>query len=373
MQIVIYLEENFRTSDLALALRIFSQENGFDTFVAGKRAGKITSLSNLEIAVNYSVLDLPATDAIIILGGEGVQADFLGLNDYIYKNMSNLKAVCALSAAAFFVAKSGLFTENALTMPTELYKKEKKNFKNYQLAPVVVSDNLITTAIPSFSVNAYYQVLDLLMLDSSEIFTSQNLALAPLVFDKNYKKMLKSFAKANNNYIKNLKRKNTAKYEATCYLFENMRAVDILMLDNILSHLSYRVNYIADVSGMIAGDIGIEFSAPNAIKTAGKTDLLIIPSGEGIERCIVSSFLRHWLEKMALLSYRILTIGEGEKLIGVSGALRDVDVDYLNSLALGEGKFLLTKDNNQAIGALKKIASKDYKFDVELFDKYFNI
>ncbi len=362
MLAVIYLENNFRTYDLALALKLFSPENGFERLVTARDKARLKSQSGLEISVKEKVLAMPKADVLILLGGSDDEAEFLGVNDYIYKNMLQLQAIVAIGSATTFVAKTGLFQTNALTMSKAAYKKHKKLQFEYKQEAVVVSDNLITTVLPQYSLYAFREALHLAGKQASAVLHQSGLHLPALPDSKVYKKTEKLFFKANARYDKDLSQRQSLKQAATIYLFDDIELVDILILDNLLSHLPYNVSYIANRTGEVYVGDGIKLYAASAIHNISSTQLLIIASGKGIDQCMVSSFLTHWLKGIAPSSYRVLTIGEGEKLLGVSGALIDVDIDYLESLSLGEGKFLLTKNIGEAVKAIEIFASGDFKY-----------
>lgn len=386
MNIVIYIEENVAAQDFAVPYELLYGSRDCAVQVVARRAGRVKTLSGLIVEVPYGIDQIEQADVLWVCGAANRE---IALDDHLKRWVVKLAAGASYTVGtgtgALILALTGLLDNCQCTFAQRYLKKFKKSSLQYVAKPIVEDGNIFTAALSAQTLALTLRLMERLYdRDYLEpLMQRYHFGQTPApqyhadtldkAVQKQWLKLEKSYKKALDNYVKGFKKQASSKAErCVYYMFDGMRAIDLIAADQLISHLPYQRSFIADQKGAvdIAGG-GFKVHAEDAIQNHRQAHLLVIPGGTRIRAKMESSYVTHWLTSICQNSYRVLTVAEGEQLIGITGVLKNVDLAVLDSLALGEGKYVMTHSFFEAGEALKKIARDDFKFDVTSYQHYF--
>ncbi len=374
MQIIVYIQSHILDADLGLIHKVVSTLPKTSLTIVGDRAGDYRLLSGLGVRITHSIDDVDFADMLIVLGDEKRTASIdASLKAWLQKISQTAMCVVGLSSGAAYLMQAGVLEGVTFTYPKYHCKPFMKQHQKPQKTRLVNDKKFITTSMPSATLGALYLATEKLYGEhiASTIPFQADIDVQKLCAED--KRLYNGYKAKHAQYIKQLEKNNKkAKYSAVIYLFDDMHSIDVFLTTSILSHLPYQLNFIGNASGGVSLN-HFELIADKAIQNFTYSDLLVIGGGESTNQNIVNEYLTYWMSRIAPASYRVLTIGEGEQTLGVSGALRDVNIDVLNELPLGEGKYLMVDDITQAVESLLRIAQSEFGFKRQSYTTYFGI
>lgn len=386
MNIVIYIEDNVAAQDFALPYELLYGPQDCNVQIVARRAGRLKTLSGLVVEVLHGIDQIEQADVLWVCGA--VDRDIAlddPLKQWLVKLATTASYIIGAGSGALILASAGLLDNYQCTFAQRHLKKFKKSPLQYVAKPIVEDGNRLTAALSAQTLALTLRLIERLYnrdyLESlmqryrfgqcpAPQYSADTLDKA---VQKQWLKLEKGYKKALDHYRKGFKKQASSKAErCVYYMFDGMRAIDLIAADQLISHLPYQRSFIADQKGAvdIAGG-GFKLYAEEAIQTHRQARLLVIPGGASIRAKMESSYATHWLTNICQNSYRVLTVEEGEQLIGITGVLKDVDLEVLDNLSLGEGKYVMAHSFFEAGEALKKIARDDFKFDVTSYQHYF--
>ncbi len=357
MKVVIFIEENVYPLDFAIPYELFSQA-GADVRLVASEPGQLTTATGLNIEVKHGLMPPDTIDLLWVcadIDGNGAATKTLSWLDMMARYAKFSVAVCR---AVDYLIEAGV----TLNMPLSVNRAAHKKYKGLPLTPsyqtVVKGDSLLT-------VNSHSAVLQATLLAIEQLFDA---AVADDIKNKYdiagfeawdederaARKFSKLDDKAVSRYLKDMK-KPIADNNCVLYAYRGMAAIDYLVADAYASHMGYQIKRIADRRGAIKpAQADYDIVADDAIQNHKQAKLLVVPGGE-IDQHVVNQFLVHWFVGICTASYRVMTVGSAEQLLGVTGLLKEIDPDVLANLALGEGKYLLVANFAEVARALQNI------------------
>ncbi len=342
MKVVIYIEDGVYPLDFAIPFELLSEVGATVSLVSARPAV-------VKLSTGLLVEPLAALSQV-------TSADLLWVCSAITTSVTSREALNQLaeisSKATYTVAVgnavNALIDVSAIAdVSVAVSYKSKRKYKKSTVTP---SDEMVVWDKNALTVSSHGEILTATLSLIESIFGSAAMtdiakkygiaSFSKCAIDvRTLKKNAKQNEKCKAEYAK-LKR---AAGEAVLYAYDNMRAIDYLAIDAIAAQIGYRCHYIADRRGSIKTlRGGYDIVVDDAIQNHRQSELLIIPSGK-IDPQMVNQYLIHWLLAICPTSYRVMTVGNAEQLLGVTGLLREIDPDVLANLKLGEGKYMMPR------------------------------
>ncbi len=361
MKVVIFIENDVYPLDFAIAYELLSQA-GADVQLVAEKAGLLTTSTGLNISVKQTLSAVEAVDLLWVCGGFSYSD--INVNTL---NWLNLMANAAQYKVAICSGVNHLIDADVLQESiVSLNKAGHKKYKKSNLKPTYQS--LVDDA-NVMSVSSHGEILTATLLIIEKFFGAEALAtiknrLDIVDFsklpqdDRAARKASKENDKYSSRYLKELK-KAPQQNNCVLYAYQGMSALDYLTIDAFASHMGYAIQRIADRRGTVETlRGGYSIVVDDAIQNHRKAQLLFVPGGD-IDRHMVNQFLIHWFTGICSVSYRIMTTGSAEQLLGITGLLREIDPDVLDNLVLGEGKYMMVANFSEVAHAMLNIAKSD--------------
>ncbi len=373
MKVVIYVEKDVYPLDFAIPYEMFSQAGAEVQLVSSKR-GFITTSTGLNINFRNKLDAVGDVDLLWICGGISESSvDDAMLNWFNIKGQNALLCVAVCNGVNYLI-DAGLARKKSLS----LNKEGQKKYKLEQLTPLyqsLVKDQHIMT------LNSHGEVFRATLLAIEALFDRAVLddiksyyAIADLVEKISDERLARKLSKENdkysNRYFKALKKPAAGKH-CVLYAYQGMAAIDYLVADAFAGHIGYQVHRIADQRGVVETlRGGYSLVVADAIQNHRQAQLLVVPSGK-IDSYLANQFLVHWFSGICTASYRVLTVGSAEQLLGVAGLLKEIDPDVLTNSVPGEGKYTLVNHFVAEARALLNIAKSANKKRALLTARHF--
>ncbi len=361
MKVVIYVEKDVYPLDFAIPYEMFSQA-GAEVQLVAADPGQLATATGLTIAVKNGLTTAKDVDLLWVCGS--VSSDKIDSSTLTWLNTvaQSAKLTVAICSGVRHLIEAGALRNKTVS----LNKEAQKKYKILQLTPLYQSlvrdDNLITA-------NSHGAVFRATLLAIEALFGSAVLAdiksryaIVDFIEQTNderiFRKLSKQDDKYNARYLKEIKKVSDDK-NCVLYAYAGMSAVDYLVADAFASQMGYKIERIADQRGTVETlRGGYEIVVNAAIQNHRQAKLLFVPGGQ-IEAHLVNQFLMHWFVGICTASYRVMTVGSAEQLLGVTGLLKEIDPDVLANLALGEGKYMMVAHFVEIARALLNIASAE--------------
>lgn len=369
MKITIYIENGVRGIDFVLPYQLLIKYQDVEIIIAASES-HITTLEGVSVAVSHQLDNCKETNMLWIAGS--AEHSSKAIDPLASQHLNNLiqsaSKVIAIGHGAHTLAQTGALKGHQATMPL-IYKRQVKSHKvKYCFARLVEDGKFITTLSHNELIKALYLALPELKKADSSLALSSDVSLNGFIdnandTEKHIKANAKLFKKYDAHYKKHLEKvSEKTKNKAVFYLFERVNALEFFSSLAIISHYNIDCQYIGNQQGEVSvmGD-GFKIIADKAIQYFKSAYLLVLVGGDGIDFQLKSAFVRHWLESVCTQSFRVVTVGRGEQLLGLSGALKDIDQTALSTLGLGEGRYIIASDYKLAYQHLIAIAKHEAK------------
>ncbi len=357
MKVVIYIEDDVYPLDFAIPFEMFSQV-GADLALVGAHHGVVKLFSGMSIEPKTTLDDVKRADLLWVCGGFAHLVARQDTLNKLIKIAANATYTVAVGNAVNGLIEAGYIRDITASIA---YRAKKK----YKKSSVIASDEMIVKAGNIWTISGHGEILTATLSLIESIYGYAKMTeIGEYYGIKRFSKRvieareLKKNGKENAKYLSDFVKPKCDLGPAVLYAYDGMRAIDYLAIDALIGQIGYRCHYIADRRGAIKTlRDGFDIVVDDAIQNHRHSELLVIPSGK-IGTHAVDQYLIHWLVAVCPASHRVLTVGNAEQLIGITGLLREIDPDVLANLSLGEGKYMMPAHFIDAMRALLVIAAE---------------
>ncbi len=373
MKVVIFIENDVYPLDFAIAYELFTQV-GAEVQLVAVKTGLLTTSTGLNISVKHALTAVGDVVLLWVCGGVSLSSVDDNTLNWLNLMAHAAKYKVAVCSGVYHLIDAGVLQENAVSLNKAGHKKYKKSNLTLTYQSLVDDNNCIT-------INSHGEVLATTLLIIEKLFgsavsanTKQHYAIIDFVEqpkdDRQARKMSKENDRYTSRYLKEIKKLNDQK-SCVLYAYQGMSALDYLTADAFASHIGYTTHRIADRRGTVETlRGGYSIVVDDAIQNHRQAELLAVPGGD-IDKHLVNEFLIHWLIGICPSSYRIMTVGSAEQLLGITGLLREIDPDVLDNLKLGEGKYMMVNNFCEAARALLKIAKDENEKHAQQIERFY--
>lgn len=167
----IFIFENVEVLDFTGPFEIFNSANrileyeSFKVFTVAESEKKINARNGLQVTPDFSILNCPKPDILIIPGGEGrkIQMNNNVILQWIRKNLAESQYLFSICTGAFILGNTGLLNGQKATTHHLSYDEFEKTFPQVSLIknlPYVDNGKIITSAGISTGMKASLYLLD---------------------------------------------------------------------------------------------------------------------------------------------------------------------------------------------------------------------
>ncbi|MCK8060939.1 MULTISPECIES: DJ-1/PfpI family protein [unclassified Fusibacter] len=363
MDVILYISEAFNLMDMTVPYDLFRKMDEISVKVVGLTKGMVKSEDGISVQVPYGIEDIHHADLLWVCGGD-LHSDLFedqALHKWL-KEMSQLsKMAVGVASGSYLLAKAGVLSDVKCTTHPKYHRKLKKLG-----IPAVKNEfchdlRYMTTATHGYHYKLVYDCIKTLVDEKTakevmpwsgdgpeRVFSASDypekwsrIKSRQKHFEKHLRKCLNDkIGKSKNNKV------------VASYLYEGARAIDFVSSFNILKHsCQTTIVSVGNTKGLVKVEGGgFAIKVDHALQEVKRAYMLLVPGGSRIKEQLSNTYLIHWLANICPTTFRILTIGEGEQIIGVSGVLTEFDpfveeeMDLLGSKYMMVGSFAKSQD-----------------------------